>query len=78
MPGPSFTWSLFSNSATDAVNVLRGDRIMTLVTERLDESLVVTAHYMRWSLADVVNTGKCNAYVGMLAFPHPCIYEYMF
>ena len=27
---------------------------MTIVTERLDESLVVASHYMGWTLADVV------------------------
>jgi hypothetical protein len=37
---------------------MQTERIMTLVSERMDESLVVAAHYMRWSLADMVNTGK--------------------
>ena len=30
------------------------DRILTLILERMDESLVVMAHYLNWSLADVV------------------------
>ena len=29
---------------------------MTIVTERLDESLVVASHYFGWSIADVVVT----------------------
>ena len=29
---------------------------MTIVTERLDESLVVASHHLGWSLADVVVT----------------------
>ena len=56
MPGPSFTWSAFANSANSAIDVMRTDRIMTIVTERLDESLVAARHYLGWSLADVVIT----------------------
>ena len=33
MPGPSFSWSAFSNSASDAVLELQSDRLMTLVVE---------------------------------------------
>jgi len=56
MPGPSLTWSSFAQSAAQAIRmVYDNDRIMTLVTERMDESLVVAAHYLGWSLADVVN-----------------------
>ena len=54
MPGPSLTWSTFSNDLGDAIAEVKKDRIMTLVTERLDESLVVARHYMGWTLADVV------------------------
>ena len=57
MPGPSFTWSAFAQSAKEAQSViLSSSRIMTIVTERLDESLVVARHYLKWSLADVVVT----------------------
>ena len=69
MPGPSYTWSLFANSLKDALRILRQpERLMTLVTERLDESLVVMMHYLNteyvgtdvvgtradWGLADLV------------------------
>lgn len=54
MPGPSYTWSAFADNPKDAANILKSNRIMTLVTERLDESLVLLSHYMKWSLADVV------------------------
>jgi len=69
MPGPSYTWSLFANSLKDALRILQQpERLMTLVTERLDESLVVMMHYLNteyvgtdvvgtradWGLADLV------------------------
>jgi len=54
MPGPSYTWSTFAKDKEDAEAVIMSDRIMTIVTERLDESLVVARHYLNWSLADVV------------------------
>mmetsp|Transcript_4482 Transcript_4482/g.7325 ORF Transcript_4482/g.7325 Transcript_4482/m.7325 type:complete len:235 (-) Transcript_4482:3196-3900(-) len=56
MPGPSFTWSLFANNANDAIQAINSDRICTIVVERLHESLVVAAHYLGWSLADMVVT----------------------
>ena len=31
-------------------------RLMTIVTERLDESLLVASYYLNWSIADVVVT----------------------
>jgi hypothetical protein len=54
MPGPSYSWSLFSTNINDALQAISSDRIMTVVLERLDESLLVLSHYMDWSLADVV------------------------
>ena len=56
MPGPSYTWSLFSRSLGDALSVLQSGRVFVIVTERLDESLVAASHYLGWSLADVVVT----------------------
>lgn len=56
MPGPSFTWSGFSDNLKDAIKIIDSDRIMSVVTERLDESLVVASHYLGWTLADVVVT----------------------
>jgi hypothetical protein len=56
MPGPSYTWSAFSDNPEDAIKVVKSDRLVTIVTERLDESLVVASHYLGWSLADVVVT----------------------
>jgi hypothetical protein len=54
MPGPSFTWSAFSNSASEAEQVIMTDRLVTLVIERLDESLVVASYLLGWSLADMI------------------------
>lgn len=54
MPGPSYTWTAFADSPYDAVDVVRSDRLMTVVTERLDESLVVLSHFLNWSIADMV------------------------
>ena len=65
-PAPSLSWSLFSNNALDAETELRKDRIMTIVIERLDESLVVTSHYMGWSLADIIVIKDRKA-----SSPHP-------
>lgn len=48
--------SAFANTPNDAVKIISSDRIMTIITERLDESLVVASHYLGWSLADVVVT----------------------
>lgn len=54
MPGPSFTWSVFSSTLSDAIGIIQSDRLMSLVLSRMDESLVVASHYLGWSLADVV------------------------
>lgn len=56
MPGPSFTWSAFADSYQNAIQVIDTERVLTVVTERLDESLVILARYMNWSLADVIHT----------------------
>jgi hypothetical protein len=61
MPGPSYTWSAFAGSAELAIAEMKTDRIMTIVTERLDESLLVASHYLGWSLADVVVTAPRKA-----------------
>ena len=58
MPGPSYSWSGFANSPNDAVQVLQSGRVLAMVTERMDESLVVAAHFLNWSLADVVFTNR--------------------
>jgi len=56
MPGPSFTWSLFSNSLEGSLDILKSTtrNICTIILERLDESLVVMSYYLKWTLADVV------------------------
>jgi hypothetical protein len=54
MPGPSHTWSLFSDNVADAVSIIASTRMTSVVTERLDESLVVASHYLNWTIADVV------------------------
>lgn len=56
MPGPSFTFSAFSDNPHDASDIVSSTRIMTIITERMDESLVVLSHFLNWSLADVVVT----------------------
>jgi hypothetical protein len=45
MPGPSYSWSAFADSAKDAVAVVQSNRMLTLVIERLDESLVVSNNH---------------------------------
>ena len=67
MPAPSFTWSAFANNVQSAISEVHKDRIMTIVTERLDESLVVGTHYMGWNLADVVVTAPRKA---LSSHPH--------
>ena len=62
----SHSWSLFSNTVGAAVQVIESGRIACLVTERLDESLVILSHHMAWSLADVVVTKSRKA-----QSPHP-------
>jgi hypothetical protein len=60
MPGPSYSWSSFSNSAEDASARLlppfpsspSAPQVLPLVLERLDESLVLMCDYLGWSLAD--------------------------
>ena len=54
MPGPSYTWSGFAADAKSAVEVLRAGVVCPVVTERMDESLVVLADYLGVSIADVV------------------------
>jgi len=56
MPGPSYSWSGFSNNLKDALRIVESDYMMTIVSERLDESLVVASKFLGWSLADVVVT----------------------
>ena len=56
MPGPTLSWSGFSNNLKDAIRILESDYMMTIVSERLDESLVVASKFLGWSLADVVVT----------------------
>ena len=64
MPGPSYSWSSFSNSASDASTRLLfppasphsssswAPQVLPLVLERLDESLVLMCEYLGWRLAD--------------------------
>ena len=54
MPGPSAISAAFAQSAGGTAEVVKGDRVMTIVAERMEESLVVASHYLGWSLADVV------------------------
>lgn len=59
MPGPSFTWSAFASSPQTAIARIEhtdttANPLVTLVLERLDESLILLRHAFAWSLADVV------------------------
>ena len=54
MPGPSYSWSAFGETPSNAVEYLTLGDVSPMILERLDESLVVLAHYFGWSLADVV------------------------
>jgi hypothetical protein len=61
MPGPTLSWSAFANNIDDAIKRVKSDKLMTIVLERLDESLVVMRHHLGWSLADVVVTKQRKA-----------------
>ena len=52
--GPSFSYSAFAEDSLSAVKEVMSDRMVTLVLERLDESLVMMTHVWNWSLADAV------------------------
>jgi hypothetical protein len=70
MPGPSYSWSCYANSVDDAIRGLQemssvsvsGSgitkdeyRMAPVILERLDESLIVLCHHLKWSIADVIN-----------------------
>lgn len=66
MPGPSLTWSCYARTVDDAMKGFDAPfqgrkrsgpkyRISPVVTERLDESLVVLSDHLSWSIADMVN-----------------------
>ena len=46
MPGPSYTWSAFAPSVSQAISILRSGRVLPMVTERLDESLISARHFL--------------------------------
>eukprot|EP01041_Mallomonas_annulata_P005424 gene5424-10866_t len=56
MPGPSYTWSSIATSVTSAIQVLHSGRILPMITERLDESLIVARHHLGMSVADIIVT----------------------
>ena len=53
-PGPSLMWSVIADGIQSAVDTIESDDLMTLVVEKLDESLIVASTFLGWSLADVV------------------------
>jgi len=61
MPGPSKMWSTIADTRSDAVKLMKSDTLMTLVLERLDESLVAARHYLGWTLGDMVHTKNRKA-----------------
>ena len=66
MPGPSLSWSVFSDNVEESIQYLKTAGVSPMLLERLDESLVVLRHYLGWSLADVVVTKPRKA-----LSPHP-------
>jgi len=71
-PGPSLSTSAFAGNPHDALNYMRNnEKMVTIVLERLDESLVVLRHFLGWSLADVVVTQPRKALSG-----HPKIKDW--
>ena len=56
MPGPSITWTAFAHSIDSAHERMRSKKMFTLVSERMEESLVVMRHFLGWNLADIVVT----------------------
>jgi len=55
MPGPSKVWSTISDSRTGALRYMDSPELMTLVLERLDDSLVAARHYLGWTVGDMVH-----------------------
>lgn len=70
MPGPSLTWSCYGRTVEEAIQGFNAPfhssshqkgkadpryRISPVVTERLDESLIVLSDHLSWSIADMVN-----------------------
>lgn len=53
-PGPSYSYSAFTNDSASAVKEVSSERMVTMVLERMDESLIVLAHQLHWSLADLI------------------------
>jgi hypothetical protein len=56
MPGPTKLWSAFASSLESALTIIRSGTVFTIVTERMDESLIAMRYFLGWSLADVVVT----------------------
>ena len=52
--GPSLSFTTFALTKESAIEEIISDRMMTLVLERLDESLIVMRHYLGWSVADLI------------------------
>ena len=59
MPGPSLSWSSFSNSAEDASSRFLpqwkhnwSPQVLPMILEKLDESLVLMCDYLGWPLSD--------------------------
>eukprot|EP01036_Dinobryon_divergens_P028958 gene28958-37993_t len=49
MPGPSYSWSAFADNVVDALEIIRSDRMVSLVIEKLDESLVAQSSHPKYS-----------------------------
>ena len=61
MPGPTVTWTAFAHKKEAAFDKMRHGNMFTMVTERMDESLIALRHYLGWQLADVVVTKQRKA-----------------
>lgn len=61
MPGPTITWTAFAHKKEFAFEKMRQGNMFTMVTERMEESLIALRYYLGWQLADVVVTKQRKA-----------------
>ncbi len=61
LPGPSKYWSVLGANRTEAMLEVQSDRLMTVVIERFDESLIAWRHYANWHLADLIHVKSRKA-----------------
>ena len=52
--GASLSFTAFARDNQTTIAQILSNRMMTMVLERMDESLIAMRHYLNWSLADVI------------------------